>query len=245
MFLLRGIYSAACGMRAQETRQSLITNNLANVATPGFKRDVGVGESFSEMVVRSGRTPVGRLGMTSAITSAYFDMSEGSVSNTDCPYDFAIEGDGFFAVETDWGIRYTRAGNFKLDADSYLVTMEGHRVLGDDGPIRVDGQLVAGSDGVLYADGREIGRLLVVMPSSPDALTKEGGGLFAARGEVIPAGTGQVRVIQGALELSNVSVVREMVEMIAGYRVYEAAQRALLSHDACLDRGINEVGRVG
>ncbi|MGB4008379.1 MAG: flagellar hook basal-body protein, partial [Bacillota bacterium] len=185
--MLRGIYSAACGMRAQETRQSLITNNLANVATPGFKRDVGVGESFSEMVVRSGRTPVGRLGMTSAITSAYFDMSEGSVSNTDCPYDFAIEGDGFFAVETDWGIRYTRAGNFKLDADSYLVTMEGHRVLGDDGPIRVDGQLVAGSDGVLYADGREIGRLLVVMPSSSDALTKEGGGLFAARGEVIPA----------------------------------------------------------
>jgi len=243
--LLRGIYSAACGMRAQETRQSLIANNLANVATPGFKRDVGVGESFSEMVVRSGRTPVGRLGMTSAITSAYFDMSEGSVSNTDCPYDFAIEGDGFFAVETDWGIRYTRAGNFKLDADSYLVTMEGHRVLGDDGPIRVDGQLVAGSDGVLYADGREIGRLLVVMPSSSDALTKEGGGLFAARGEVIPAGTGEVRVIQGALELSNVSVVREMVEMIAGYRVYEAAQRALLSHDACLDRAINEVGRVG
>jgi len=243
--LLRGIYSAACGMRAQETRQSLIANNLANVATPGFKRDVGVGESFSEMVVRSGRTPVGRLGMTSAITSAYFDMSEGSVSNTDCPYDFAIEGDGFFAVETDWGIRYTRAGNFKLDADSYLVTMEGHRVLGDDGPIRVDGQLVAGSDGVLYADGREIGRLLVVMPSSSDALTKEGGGLFAARGEVIPAGTGEVRVIQGALELSNVSVVREMVDMIAGYRVYEAAQRALLSHDACLDRAINEVGRVG
>lgn len=243
--MLRGIYSAACGMRAQETRQSLIANNLANVATPGFKRDVGVGESFSEMVVRSGRTPVGRLGMTSAITSAYFDMSEGSVSNTDCPYDFAIEGDGFFAVETDWGIRYTRAGNFKLDADSYLVTMEGHRVLGDDGPIRVDGQLVAGSDGVLYADGREIGRLLVVMPSSSDALTKEGGGLFAARGEVIPAGTGEVRVIQGALELSNVSVVREMVEMIAGYRVYEAAQRALLSHDACLDRAINEVGRVG
>ncbi|HOB42284.1 MAG TPA: flagellar basal-body rod protein FlgF [Bacillota bacterium] len=243
--MLRGIYSAACGMRAQETRQSLIANNLANVATPGFKRDVGVGESFSEMVVRSGRTPVGRLGMTSAITSAYFDMSEGSVSNTDCPYDFAIEGDGFFAVETDWGIRYTRAGNFKLDADSYLVTMEGHRVLGDDGPIRVDGQLVAGSDGVLYADGREIGRLLVVMPSSSDALTKEGGGLFAARGEVIPAGTGEVRVIQGALELSNVSVVREMVDMIAGYRVYEAAQRALLSHDACLDRAINEVGRVG
>ena len=75
MFLLRGIYSAACGMRAQETRQSLIANNLANVATPGFKRDVGVGESFSEMVVRSGRTPVGRLGMTSAITSAYSDLS--------------------------------------------------------------------------------------------------------------------------------------------------------------------------
>lgn len=232
-------------MRAQEIRQALTASNLANVATPGYKRDVGVGESFSEIIARCGRTPVGRLGMTNGITSAYFDMSEGSISNTDCPYDFAIEGDGFFAVETGWGVRYTRAGNFRLDAESFLVTADGHRVLGEDGPIRVDGQLVVNSDGLLYSNGREIGRLMVVVPDSPDTLTKEGGGLFAAEGEMVPAGPGQARILQGALELSNVSVVREMVDMIAGYRTYEAAQRALLSHDACLDRAVNEVGRVG
>lgn len=245
MLLLRGIYTAACGMRAQETRQALTANNLANATTPGFKRDVGVGESFSEIIARSGRTPVGRLGMTSGITSAHFDMSEGSISTTDCPYDFAIEGDGFFAVETDWGVRYTRAGNFRLDTESFLVTSDGHRVLGQDGPIRVDGQLVVDSEGLLYSGRRQTGRLLVVVPESSDTLRKEGGGLFAAGGGMVPADPGQARVVQGALELSNVSVVREMVDMIAGYRIYEAAQRALLSHDACLDRAINEVGSVG
>jgi len=172
-------------------------------------------------------------------------MSEGSISNTDCPYDFAIEGEGFFAVETGWGVRYTRAGNFRLDTESFLVTADGHRVLGEDGPIRVDGQLVVNSEGLLYSGGREIGRLQVVVPENPDTLAKEGGGLFAAAGGMVPAGPGESRVVQGALELSNISVVREMVDMIAGYRIYEAAQRALLSHDACLDRAINEVGRVG
>ncbi len=133
--MLRGIYTAACGMRAQEVRQALTASNLANVTTPGYKRDVGVGESFSQVITGFGRTPVGRLGMTSGITSAYFDMSEGSISNTDCPYDFAIEGEGFFAVETGWGgVRYTRAGNFRLDTESFLVTADGHRVLGEDGP---------------------------------------------------------------------------------------------------------------
>ncbi len=245
VLLLRGIYTAACGMRAQEVRQALTASNLANVTTPGYKRDVGVGESFAQVITGFGRTPVGRLGMTSGITSAYFDMSEGSISNTDCPYDFAIEGEGFFAVETGWGVRYTRAGNFRLDTESFLVTADGHRVLGEDGPIRVDGQLVVNSEGLLYSGGREIGRLQVVVPENPDTLAKEGGGLFAAAGGMVPAGPGEFRVVQGALELSNISVVREMVDMIAGYRIYEAAQRALLSHDACLDRAINEVGRVG
>jgi flagellar basal-body rod protein FlgF len=252
-------------MMAQEAKQSAISNNLANVSTPGFKRDIAVGESFSDIVSGIARSPIGRLGMSTAITAVYFDNSPGSMASTENPFDLAIEGDGMFAIQTDAGIRYTRAGSFRLDAESFLVTQDGHRVLGVDGPIRVDGSLVVQDDGSVYSDGEFCGRLSVMVPTTGDGLVKVGGGLFAERAGV-GAGTGagaagtpgapgaagmvqvqpgEARIIQGQLESANVNVVREMVDMIAGYRTYEAAQRALLSHDALLDKAVNEVGRVG
>ena len=257
--MIRGIYIAASGMMAQEAKQSAISNNLANASTPGFKRDIAVGESFSDIVSGLARSPVGRLGMSTAITAVYSDHSPGSMSSTENPFDLAIEGDGMFAIQTDTGIRYTRSGNFGLDAESYLVTRDGHRVLGVDGPIRVDGSLVVQDDGGVYSDGEFRGQLRVMIPTAGDALVKVGGGLFAEGAGVgagagagmagtagmVQAQPGQARVIQGSLESANVNVVREMVDMIAGYRTYEAAQRALLSHDALLDKAVNEVGRVG
>ncbi len=255
--MIRGIYIAASGMMAQEAKQSAISNNLANVSTPGFKRDIAVGESFSDIVSGFARSPVGRLGMSTAITAVYSDHSSGSMASTESPFDLAIEGDGMFAIQTDTGIRYTRAGNFKLDAESYLVTRDGHRVLGADGPIRVDGPLVVHDDGGVYSDGEFRGQLRIMIPTAGDVLVKVGGGLFRVRDGVagaanaagaagmVQAQPGEARVIQGALESANVNVVREMVDMITGFRTYEAAQRALLSHDALLDKAVNEVGRVG
>jgi flagellar basal-body rod protein FlgF len=255
--LIRGIYIAASGMMAQEAKQSAISNNLANVSTPGFKRDIAVGESFSDIVSGLARSPVGRLGMSTAITAVYSDHSPGSMANTQNPFDLAIEGDGMFTIQTDTGIRYTRAGNFRLDAESYLVTRDGHRVLGADGPIRVDGSLVVQDDGGVYSDGEFRGQLRIMIPTTGDVLVKVGGGLFRERDGVagatgatgavgmVQSQPGEARVVQGALESANVNAVREMVDMIAGYRTYEAAQRALLSHDALLDKAVNEVGRVG
>ncbi len=251
--MIRGIYIAASGMMAQEAKQSAIANNLANVSTPGFKRDIAVGESFSDIVSGFARSPVGRLGMSTAITAVYSDHSPGSMASTENPFDLAIEGDGMFAIQTDTGIRYTRAGNFKLDAESYLVTRDGHRVLGVDGPIRVDGSLVVQDDGGVYSDADFRGQLRVMIPTVGDVLVKVGGGLFRERdgadgvagAGMVQAKPGEARVVQGALESANVNVVREMVDMITGYRTYEAAQRALLSHDALLDKAVNEVGRVG
>ncbi len=243
--MIRGIYIAASGMMAQEAKQSAISNNLANVSTPGFKRDIAVGESFSDIVSGLARSPIGRMGMSTAITAVYSDHSAGSMASTENPFDLAIEGDGMFAIQTDAGVRYTRSGNFRLDAESYLVTRDGHRVLGADGPIRVDGSLVVQDDGGVYSDGEFRGRLAVMIPTAGEGLVKVGGGLFAERAGMVQAQPGQARVIQGALESSNVNVVREMVDMMTGYRTYEAAQRALLSHDALLDKAVNEVGRVG
>jgi flagellar basal-body rod protein FlgG len=259
--LIRGIYTAASGMMAQEAKQSTISNNLANVSTPGFKRDIAVGESFSDMVSGLARSPLGRLGMTTAITAVYSDHSAGSTVDTGNPFDLAIEGDGMFAVETDAGVRYTRAGNFRLDAESYLVTQDGHRVLGTTGPIwvPVGGLMVVRHDGTVYSGGEERGRLAIMVSTADDEpasrwLAKAGGGLFVERpGEAGAPGMAdmdlaqpdQVRVVQGALESSNVNVVREMVDMLTGFRTYEAVQRALLSHDALLDKAVNDVGRVG
>jgi flagellar basal-body rod protein FlgF len=252
--LVRGIYIAASGMMAQEAKQSAISNNLANASTPGFKRDIAVGESFSDIVSGFARSPIGRMGMSTAITAVYSDHSAGSTASTENPFDLAIEGDGMFAIQTDTGVRYSRAGNFKLDAESYLVTRDGYRVLGVDGPIRVDGSLVVQDDGGVYSDGEFRGRLAIVIPVVSEGLVKVGGGLYAERAGaagapgaagMVQAQPGQARVIQGALESSNVNVVREMVDMMTGYRTYEATQRALLSHDALLDKAVNEVGRVG
>ncbi len=128
-------------------------------------------------------------------------------------------------------------------------------MLGADGPIRVDGSLVVQDDGGVYSDGEFRGQLRIMIPTTGDVLVKVGGGLFRERDGVagatgatgavgmVQSQPGEARVVQGALESANVNAVREMVDMIAGYRTYEAAQRALLSHDALLDKAVNEVGR--
>lgn len=235
-------------MKLAEAMQTTIANNLANSSTPGFKRDLAVGESFAEMLAGAGKAPIGKLSTAAYASAVYFDSSAGTASNTDCPFDFAIEGDGCFAVQTPAGERYTRAGNFRLDTESYLSTADGNRVLTTEGPVVVDGALEVTADGTIYTGGRARGRFLIKAPSEPDVLTKQGGNLFAAEGGtggMREAAPGEARIVQGAVELSNVNVVREMVQMIAGYRVFESLQRAVVSQDACLDKAVNEVGRVG
>jgi len=264
--LVRGLYAAASGMVAGLLQQDVIAQNLANVDTPGYKKDIAlVGAFADELAVRvesrapwrlARTVPIGGLGPGVYVRGTGFDPSEGPFIETGAPLDLAIQGDGYFVVETPQGEAYTRNGSFTLNSRGELVTMDGMPVLGESGPITLpsspsgaDGRasVEVRGDGRVTADGRLVGRLRIVAFDDPSSLAKAGGSLFvAASGATArPVGAADGTVVrQGFLEMSNVSVVTEMVQMIAGMRAYETCQRVVWFLDGTLDKSINDVGRV-
>ena len=246
--MLRGLYIAASGMLNEERRLDVIANNIANADTTGFKRAVPVAEAaFSLVLRRVGDGPaapvIGELGVGGPLTAAVPAMVQGGLRATGRALDLALVGEGFFVVQTSAGVRYTRDGSFSLDREGYLVTADGHRVLGTAGPIRVgSGQVAVTADGEVLVDGRAAGRLRLAAFPAEIRLAREGDNRFRA-----PEGSverqAQATVRSGYLELSNVQPVREMVDMIAVMRAYEASQRAVRAHDETLGQAVNEIAR--
>lgn len=239
--MIRGIYTAATGMVAEMNRLNIVANNLANVNTTGFKSDQTTLSSFESLLLKAydknGVTPVGNLGLGVQLNPAYTDFSNGGLTVTGSKTDLAIEGDALFSIATPGGTRYTRAGNFTLDRDNFLVTLEGYRVLGEGGPIQVTGDFQIAATGQVIQDGQVIDRLLMVATTG---MQKEGETLYTAA-EVQPAVNYQV--IQGSLEQSNVNAIRQMIEMINLSRSYETNQKALTAHDETLGKAVNELTR--
>ncbi|NLY76218.1 MAG: flagellar hook-basal body protein [Firmicutes bacterium] len=239
--MLRGIYISTTGMVAEMDRQNVIANNLANVDTVGFKRDNVVQQPFAEILLNaySKRTirNIGPLGLGVQAVTEYPDFTGGSIVTTDNPYDLAIEGAGFFAVEADNGVKYTRAGNFIVDRDNYLVTKNGYRVLGQNGPIRVEGNFTVGQDGAIIQDGAVVDHLMIF---SEVGMVKAGETFYVNDNPQLAT---EFRVIQGALERSNVNAIREMIQMINVTRTYDTNHRALMAHDETLAKAVNELVR--
>ena len=223
----RGLYIAATGMVAEQVRQDQIANDLANSSTPGYKADKSTQRSFGDILLSntvSGET-VGPLGMGAEIDRIYTDMSAAPVRDTGEPTDFAIQGDGWFGIQTPQGVRYTRNGQFQLSAQGTLIDALGHQVLGTGG-----GAVRAGRDGKV--DPRLLGVFDVTGPRKVGDSYVTG----AAGGRA----QGSVRV--GALEASNASPSRSMVDMIASFRAYEAGQRVIRTIDSTLQKAANTVG---
>jgi flagellar basal-body rod protein FlgF len=225
----RGLYIAASGMLAEMVRQDQIANDLANASTPGYKSDRSTQRAFGELLLAnqaSGRT-VGALGVGVEIDAVVTDLSPAPLRETGEALDFAIEGEGFFAVQTPQGVRYTRGGQFSVGPQGTLVTSTGGQVLGPGGqPIAVAGGEV---------DPQALGVFLV-----PGAV-KVGDGLFAGNATG-PAAESRVR--GGALEGSNADPARSMVEMIASFRAFEAGQRVVRTIDDTLQKAANDVGQL-
>jgi flagellar basal-body rod protein FlgG len=225
----RGLYIAASGMLAEQVRQDLISHDLANASTPGYKPDRVASRSFGEMLLsdtHSGRS-IGGLGLGTRIEQQVTDLTAGPLRATEEPLDFAVEGPGFFAVRTAAGVRYTRDGQFSLSAKGALVTASGDAVLGPDGaPVR------AGAGGTVAPAAIGVTAL--------DAPRREGDNLFngTARG----AAPGTVRA--GTLEGSAVDPVSTMVEMMSSLRTYEAGQRVITTIDGTLQKAANQVGSI-
>jgi flagellar basal-body rod protein FlgG len=231
-------------MLAELTRQNQIANDLANASTAGYKPDRSAQASYGDVALANTQTgqDVGSLGFGTAISQIKTDLSGGPLKETDQPYDLGLSGDGFFAVQTPQGTRYTRDGQLQVDAQGALVTATGYPVLDDKGKaIKIPaGQAVTvGPDGTITAAGKSVARIAVVSLTNP---AKQGDNLYTGTPGTMPTGT---EVKQGFLEGSGADPARSMVDMIVSMRAYEATQRVIHAIDDTLGKGIASAGGGG
>lgn len=234
-----GLYAAGSGAVVQNKRLEIITNNLANMNTVGFKKDV---ISFRSLLTQAEKSS----GMTAlvALSESRTDLAQGSLRETGNSLDLALKGEGFFEVMTDQGVRYTRKGQFVLDGAQQLVTLSGDTVSGEGGPLILDGANISvGEDGEVSVDNAVVGKIKVVGFEDAHKLEKESGNLFRNVGGdenlVEDSSTG---VSQGYLEYSNVNQVQDMVKLIEISRAYESYQKVILSIDESTQKLVNESG---
>jgi len=240
--MIRGVYVAAEGMAARQKAQDVLAANLANVNTSGFKADRPVFETALQRLLYrvegAAAQPIGTLSAGARLTTTYTDLQPGTLIHTGNPLDVAIEGNGYFAIRTPAGVRYTRSGAFALNADGTLVTRQGFPVLGTQGEIRVPrhATLPISADGAGLVDGKAVDRLAI----GPGTLQADAAGWLGGDTTPVP----NPRLTVGTLEGSNVNVVREMAEMIEHLRAYETHQKAIQSQDETLARAISEIARI-
>jgi flagellar basal-body rod protein FlgG len=222
----RGLYIAASGMVAEQMRQDQIANDLANASTPGYKADTVTQRSFGDLLLSNSATgqAVGPLALGVTANATTTDLTPQPLRQTGEPLDLAIAGEGWFAVATPQGTRYTRDGQFSAAPDGTLADADGHTVLGPTGqPVRIDAQ-----GGV---NPRDIGVFALT------GVAKQGDNLVTGT----PAGAGSGTVQTGALEGSGVDPARTMVEMIASFRAFESGQKAIQTIDDALHKTATQV----
>jgi flagellar basal-body rod protein FlgF len=222
----RGLYIAASGMVAEQMRQDQIANDLANSSTPGYKADRVTQRAFADLLLSNTATgqAIGALTPGVAADRMVTDTSPQPVRDTGEPLDLAIVGDGWFAVQTAQGTRYTRNGQFTAAADGTLTDQLGNRVLGRNGqPVKLD---ASGR-----VDAQDIGIFALTDPA------KQGDNLFD--GTAAGQASGTVRT--GALEGSGVDPARTMVDMIASFRAFEAGQKVIQTIDESLHKTATQV----
>jgi flagellar basal-body rod protein FlgF/flagellar basal-body rod protein FlgG len=223
-----GFYSAFTALAARIQSLDLVANNLANANTVGYKGQEEFYRAFSASLSGRRLTPENQaINDFAVIGGARIDLSAGSVNNTGNDTDLAIDGSGFFVVQTKGGLRYTRNGNFRLNAQRQLVDPQGNPVMGDQGPIILpDGKLTVSADGTISVGDAIVDKLKIADFAPNTILIPEGNTDFnAPAGSALPATSAQVR--QGALESSNCDPVSSAVSLINLQRNAELVQRAL------------------
>ncbi|WP_028973978.1 flagellar basal-body rod protein FlgF [Spirochaeta cellobiosiphila] len=282
--MVRGIYTGASGMVAQMHRMDTISNNLANVDTTGYKMDESVHKAFPQMLMRrvndnglykfplgsfDTAPVVGMLGTGVEQNESYTIFSQGSLKQTENPFDLSLEDKGFFSIQTPRGERYTRNGSFVLGKEGLLLTKEGYPVLGENGPISIKANnFVVDKKGRIwenktYADNANrlvsmeendwddtglVDTLKIVDFAQTRYLRKQGSSLWAESENSGEPETFSFQdrpgVQQGFIEAANVNPVTEMVQMIEVNRAYEANQKVIQSEDSMTNKLINEAVRL-
>jgi flagellar basal-body rod protein FlgG len=230
-----------------KTRQEMISGNIANAETPGFKRDAVAEEVFSQALwvaqLAGQRRQLGTTFTRTALSPAVTDHRQGQLVESHSPYHLALGGQGFFAVQTPEGLRFTRAGDFRLDANGNVVDAYGGRLLlSDRTPLAVGGRKLAILlGGEVLLDGVLAGRLLIVDFPDLGGLVRDANGQFQGDGLLSVASESNVH--QFMLEQSNVDIGEEMVNMLLTNRIFQSAQRIVATYDQLMERA-KEIGSV-
>jgi flagellar basal-body rod protein FlgF len=226
--MIHGIQRLARDMKLRIFRQEVIASNLANATTPGFKAQRAFDSHLKDAI------------------GTYTAFGQGPIEHTQRKLDLAIQGEGFFVIDTPSGERFTRCGSFTLTESGFLATHSGDLVMGTGGPIAISGQdLQISPDGRVIVDGDEAGALRIVYVPDPQALVREGNVYASGLAVHTEADMNRTEVIQGALERSNVSPIDEMVEMISLNRGFEADQKSITLQDESAKQLIERVGSTG
>lgn len=256
--MLRGLYTSVSSMLTLQSRQSIITNNLANINTTGYKEETLLGKSFDEVMLsnndnykngKAKRQMLGSMSFGVRVDDTFTNYNQGSNILTENNMDFAIEGNGFFEVVDGQNNRYyTRNGDFNVDAQGYLVTSSGHYVLGRNNTtgaterINVaNSNISVSSDNKIKIDGQEKYNFRIVDFENYDNLQKNGDGLYTGTN---PTNATNFNVKQGYLESSNVDAINASALLMETVNEFEANQKVVQAMDSILYKIANEIGKV-
>ncbi len=241
------IHLLAAGGIFYEKKLAVLANNISNINTVGFKRDQAFQLSGLKENPEGSSIPGKSQNPFPIIPfGTRTDFSPGPLKYTENALDLALDGNGFFCIETPEGIQYTRKGNFTLNEEGVLVTQEGLPVLGEGGNMEINGKnVVIDAEGNVSVDGNPVGTIKIVDFPQPYALNKAGSSLFAlADPDIAENEAEEVIVRQGFVEFSNVDAIRVMTEMIEVLRGYESYQKIIQSINDVSLKAINDVGRL-
>jgi flagellar basal-body rod protein FlgF len=242
-----GIYSATSGAISQQRSLEVIANNVANSTAVGFRGDQ---VAFHEAVAQAqgGAAPAKSLRYV-AVAQVKTDTTQGGLRKTGNPLDLALQGDGYFAIQTPQGERYTRSGSFITDPGGVLRTQDGYPVLSEGPTPRQPITIPSGTamvdiapDGNVSSDGAAIGQLRIVAFDDPSRLLKEGDVLYSAPQGVTAKSTNETEVVQGFVETANVNPVGSVNELITANRTFDAYQRVIRAFGQLNDRTAREIG---
>ncbi len=264
--MVKGLYTAYTGMLNEQNRLDILSNNLANADTNGYKKEGTTSQTFAdELAIKIKDTSyysmpqrLGTMSMGVHIGETYTDYSQGNFSVTENATDFALDGDGFFAIAyTDkagnTSVKYTRDGAFVVNTAGYLVTKDGDFVLNQNGALNGDpaqriqldpnAEITVDEDGNIYQNNVQVATLGVVDFEDYNYLAKYGENMY----DLVDGGVrvaSDAAVNQGCIEASNINIVSEMVDMITITRAYQAGQKVINAIDETLDKAVNQVGKV-
>ena len=252
--MVKGLYTAYSGLTVQQKRLDVVSNNLANATTTGYKKEGLTTQSFNDVygikvkdeTVGYINQNIGTLNLGAKVGESFRNWDQGSLQNTGNTFDFALSGRGLFSISFtsktgETSTLYTRDGSFQMNRDGYLVTKDGDFVLGEGGPIQLPtdfDKLTVEESGEIYADGQFVDKLAIVDFEDYDYIEAYGENLYRAvdgATQTEPTAT----VNQGYLEASNINVVTEMVDMISIARDFESNQKIMNTIDEMLGKMVS------